>query len=168
MNFSVAALPRSGTAWIASVLNLCPDICCVHEPVDCNTHVPKMTYKHTGQSGSHLLAPDYGDVDADYSVYIDRDEDDVFDSIEAIYDTVDEDAFAYMVSMTDEYAAGCDMVVQFDKLFLTSTVAKIWESISELPFEADKVEMMLNMNVQRESLEYDFDPVFLKKLKGDL
>ena len=168
MIFQIAGLPRSGTAWIASVLNLCPDIMCIHEPVDNNVPAPKGSYSHSGQSGSHLLVPSYRDMEADLRIFIKRDSEDCVKSLQDIYgDVVTDSWMDCVVGPSIEYENKTDIIVNFENLFTEDAVKYIWESITEIPFCEDKVAPMFNMNIQRHSLEYDFDESVIECFNKD-
>jgi len=166
MIFQVAALPRSGTAWITAVLNLCPDIMCIHEPVDLQVPVPLNSYAHSGQSGSHLILPYCAAMEADLRIFIKRDSVECYESMDAAMDQIIgiSDYRKYLVEPSHEYEAFADLVVDFDELFKEETVRYIWEAISKMEFDSDKVRPMMNMNVQRQSLDYDFCENFIDQV----
>lgn len=164
MIYQCSGLPRSGSAWISAALNLAPDVLCVHEPLDKNVHTPESSYRHVGQAGSHLLVPKYRDMDADLRIFIDRDANDAYESLVAAVTDIDPGIFEEMIyNPSLEYRDKADIIIDFDKLFTEDAVKHIWESISDTPFQRDKILFMLNMNVQRHSLEYDFDGEFVKE-----
>lgn len=166
MIFQIAGLPRAGTAWIASVLNLCPDIMCVHEPIDQNVPVPQNSYDHSGQSGSHLLVPAYAAMESDLRVFINRAPADAYASMVEVIGGMNYDSYLkYMVGASREYEAMADIVIDFEELFTEAAVKYLWEIITEIPFNRDKALSMLNMNVQRESLAYDFDKKFTEEVQ---
>jgi len=166
MIFQIAGLPRSGTAWAASILNLCPDIICVHEPPDVNVPVPSGLYRHSGESGSHLLVKDYRDRHADLRVFIKRDNEHCYNSTRILFDEelTRESWDTKLTPMAIDYEKGADIVISFDKLFSLDTIKYLWKEISDSPFDDDKVSLLLNMNIQRESFEYDFEPEFVASL----
>lgn len=162
MIFQIGALPRSGTAWISSVLNLCPDTICLHEPIDRNVPVPEGSYENWGQTGSHLLMPSIADMEADIRIYIKRDVVAVYDSLDKVVGGVDPKVFkGTVVGAAEDYESDCDVVFDFESLFTEETVREIWGMVTNSAFPKDKVLTMLNMNIQRESLEYDFDQEYI-------
>ena len=165
MIFQIAGLPRSGTAWITAVLNLCPDIMCVHEPVDKQVPVPEESYVNTGQAGSHLILPYCAEMYADYRVYIKRDAGDAYESIASLFDISAEDYRSHMLNPAIEYEAFSDIVIDFETLFTEDAVKYLWESISSMEFQRDKALQLLNMNIQRESLDYDFTSSYIEQFK---
>lgn len=172
MIFQIASLPRSGTAWIASVLNLCPETICLHEPIDKNVPVPESSYENWGQSGSHLLMPSLADMDTDVRIYIDRDPVEVYDSLDKLIGGIDPQTFnSTMAGASEDYQLDSDIIISYKSLFTEESVKAIWEIVTNSPFPKDKVAVMLNMNVQRDSLEYDFDEEYIDefiKLKGGM
>jgi len=166
MIFQIGALPRSGTAWITAVLNLCPDIMCIHEPVDLQVPVPQNAYTHSGQSGSHLILPYCAAMEADLIIFIKRDSVECYESMASVLDEVVTigEYRKYLVEPSHEYEAFADLVIDFDELFNEQTVRYIWEAISEKEFDVDKVRPMMNMNIQRESLDYKFCENFIDQV----
>lgn len=166
MIFQIAGFPRSGTAWAAAVLNLCPDIICVHESPDLNVHVPVGLYRHSGESGSHLIVGEYRDRDADLRIYVDRDGDECYNSTRILFEEElqREEWDMRLTPLADEYKGIANIVVDFDKLFSLDTIKYLWKEISDSPFDHDKVSLLLNMNIQRESFDYDFEPRFAESL----
>jgi hypothetical protein len=167
MKFQIAGLPRSGTAWVASVLNLCPDVICVHEPPDLNVPVPVGLYHHCGESGSHLLVPDYRDEPADLRIFLKRNERHCYNSTNILFDdAMTRDSWLEtLIPLAHEYERKSDIAIEFDQLFRIEAVKYIWNEISDSRFDEDKVSLLLNMNIQRESLEYKFSPKFANSLK---
>ena len=163
MIFQIAGLPRSGTAWITAVLNLCPDIICVHEPVDQQVPVPEESYMHTGQAGSHLILPYCSAMEADLRIFIKRNLSEAYDSINSLFEISVEDYRKFMVVPSYEYEAFADIVVDFDNLFTENVISYLWESISSMEFQRDKALQLLNMNIQRESLDYDFTKNYIEQ-----
>lgn len=165
MIFQIAGLPRSGTAWIASVLNLCPDVICVHEPVDRNVPIPQESYTNTGQAGSHLLLPKWANMESDLRIYINRAPADAYSSMVEVLGGMSWETYLRRIAApAREYEEMADIVIDFDALFTEGTVMCLWEYISDLPFQRDKVASMLNMNIQRESLDYNFDKKFQEEV----
>jgi len=166
MIFHISALPRSGTAWIASVLNLCPDIMCVHEPVDGKVPVPEKAYRHNGQSGSHLLMPNVGR--ADLNVYIQRDPDECYNATSVVMPVpmADRDYWnKTLVRLATECQGNADVVIFYENLFTIAAVRYLWETISDEPFEQDKVAQMIGKNVQRQSLEYEISDDSMNEMR---
>lgn len=165
MKFQIAGLPRSGTAWLASVLNLCPDVICVHEPADNNVPKPSGIYPNEGESGSHLLIPKCRDEHADLRIYINRPLEESFASLVKVTDgNVDAEWWdSSVIALAEEYIQKADMIFDFNNLFTEDTVSEIWKAVSSSAFESDKVRLMCGMNTQRNSLEYDIDEAFMNK-----
>jgi len=169
MNFQIAGLPRTGTAWIASVLNLCPDIICVHESADKNVHVPVYKDKHYGQTGSHLLLPKYMGKETGLKVFIERDQEEcLLSSALVLEKDIDLKEWRKLVWNALNYKEKADIVITFDNIFTLKAVELIWKEISDCEFDYDKVTLMLNMNIQRHSLEYNFDPEFVESFNESM
>ena len=132
-----------------------------------NVPIPEDTYKNSGQAGSHLIAPGYANMDADLKIYIDRNSDDCFNSCAKIFDCSDLVNWDETVVKNGErYKNNCDMIIGFDALFKTEAMKYIWETISDSPFQKDKVNALLNMNIQRNEHNYNFSPEFLEAFTG--
>lgn len=162
--FQIAGLPRSGTAWITAVLNLCPSVICVHEAIDKNVPVPKNEYSSVGESGSHLLLPDFVNKKVDFRLFIYRDYSDSYDSLCKATDTdIPIDWWnEFLTPLAREFFNKSDMVIEFESLFTIEGIKKIWSKVTKDPFEEDKISLMLGMNVQRNLLEYDLEEKFIE------
>lgn len=167
MKFQITGLPRSGTAWLAAALNYAPDVVCVHEPVDMRVPEPKGVYRATGEAGSHLLVPEWRDRETDLRVFIHRGTAESHRALKAATgDDVPEQWFNdRLLPNARDYFELADVVLDFSDLFCFASVRKVWERVSEHKFDADKVAMLLGMNIQRNSLEYDFDEGFINAVK---
>lgn len=142
---------------------------CVHEPVDGKVPVPEKAYKHNGQSGSHLLLLDIGK--ADLNVYLHRDPDECYNSSSVVLPSpmLDKGYWdSVMVPMAMEWKDRADVVICFENLFTVHAVRYLWETISDEPFEQDKVAQMLGKNVQRQSLEYETSQELIDEVRGIL
>ena len=170
MRFQLAGLPRSGTAWLSAVLNYAPDVMCVHEPVDLNVPVPVDGFRSMGVAGSHLLVPEYRDMPSDLRVFISRSPRESNKSLErlGLGLGLGEGMFHRMEDLGYEYADMCDIIIPFGKLFQIGTVFDLWYKVSNADLPTDKIMAMMNMNVQRNSLQYDFDPRFLESVGGSM
>jgi len=164
MKFQITGLPRSGTAWITSVLNLCPSVICVHEEVDKNVPLPKETYSSVGESGSHLLLPDFRNKKVDFRLFIYREPTDSYNSLcRATNTEIPMDWWNdFLTPLATEFFNKSDMVIEFESLFTLDTVKKIWNKVTDETFEEDKISLLLRMNLQRNSLDYDFNEEFMK------
>jgi len=161
--FQVTGLPRSGSAWLSAALNYAPDVICVHEPVDRRVPEPKGEYRGVGEAGSHLLVPEYREREADLRVFIHRDAGECHEALSrAMGEEVPVDWFNDgLLPLGRDYLQQADIVLDYNDLFCFANVRKVWEKVSAHKFDADKVAMLLGMNVQRNSLEYDFEPAFM-------
>lgn len=170
MQIQIAGMPRSGTAWLATVLNFASDVMVVHEGPDKNIPVPSMAFKHSGQAGSHLLIPSLRDLHADLRVYLDRDSEVCYDSTDVLFDDMVpiETWNEEIRDRAEKYKLGADFTIKFENLFTVRAVKFVWESVTEQRFEEDKVRAMLNMNVQRHCLEFDIDEKLINELKGEM
>ncbi len=170
MKFQISGLPRCGTAWITSVLNFCPSVICVHEEVDKNVPLPKGSYKSVGESGSHLLLPDFRNKKVDFRLFIYRDPNDSYNSLSrATGDEIPMDWWNnYLTPLAEEFFNKSDMVIEFKSLFNLDTVKKIWNKVTDESFEEDKVALMLGMNLQRNSLDYDFNEEFISMVTNHI
>jgi hypothetical protein len=137
---------------------------CLHEPIDDNVPVPEDSYENSGQSGSHLLMPEYSAMESDLRVFIKRNSADAYDSMCAVIGGIDIETYRKIIyEPSREYEAFADIVIDFDNLFTEDAVKYVWNTISDRPFQRDKVLHMMNMNVQRESLDYSFGDKYIKK-----
>jgi len=170
MKFQISGLPRSGTAWITAAVNLSPSVICVHEGIDKNVTLPKESYKSVGESGSHLLLPDFSNKKVDFRLFIYRDANDSYNSLCRSTDTeIPLDWWNnFLMPIAEEFFNKSDMVIEFKSLFTLDTVEKIWNKVTDESFQEDKVSLMLGMNLQRNSLDYDFNEGFINMVKNHI
>ena len=168
MIFQITALPRSGTAFIASFLNLHPECFCHHDIAADREDWKEYTdfldrkWEFVGEVST------YGWLPRAYrhgvtKVLIQRDPTEVKKSVEKITNQRTElDVYIRAAESAQKWAdEGKALVVPFTRLFTLDTLGLIWDHVfvgSFTPFPIEKARLALTMNTQRQ------DP---KKAFGD-
>ena len=168
MIFQVTAQPRSGTAFVASFLNLHPECFCHHDLAadrdDWKEHSEFLNKKweFVGEVSTYGWLPRAYRPDGP-KVYIKRDPTEVKKSVEKIMGNRTElDVFIRAAEAALEWAQKNNaLVIDFKRLFTLDALGLIWDHVftgSFHPFPIDKARLALTMNTQRQ------DP---KKAFGD-
>lgn len=157
--FLVGALPRSGSCWIATVLNLSSEGRCLHEgpayyenPIH---EIKGFNGQCSGDCGSHVMIEDYNRLPA-RRVFIHRNKEAVKRSTLAFFQRCNGEQFYQDKLIDDLYEQALEWVRQFQplvipyhELFLIRSVERIWKHcMPELEFPKAKAEQLLSVNIQ--------------------
>lgn len=152
--FFIAALPRSGTTWLANFFTTA-GVFCHHEGMvgceDMEQYAQRLAmrdYYQVGDSDS-LLAPFMPLVRDRFPggiwVGIDRDVTEVAMSHLKLGLPVPSEE---MLAQHRKCLSCCDFVVPFKDLFLTETLRNLWQNVTGLRFDSNRAEMLLRMRVE--------------------
>lgn len=156
--FVIGALPRSGTAWVAMVLNLSPYVACSHEapfPDEETWGNDATPLLAVGSAGSHI--PSVAIPEDCVRVAIRRNTTDSFHSCKKLlpdYSLLDH---ATVAALYEAYESTCDLVIPFEELFLEKTMRNLfnWSGGGAKP-PIGKIRLALEMNIQLGELDYNF------------
>lgn len=117
-DFHVGALPRSGTAWIATALNMYENVMCFHDALT-NVDYPYRSIPHTvhrykqlgDSSSAACLFPEMSEK----KIYIVRHPDSVRDSMEEL--GILDEHFDNIYDICTTWAEQADLTIQFKVLF---------------------------------------------------
>jgi len=156
--FFIVALPRSGTAWLSNFLTWGNSFC-FHEALYgcCSLDRYEEILVNTGAryaggaetAAASLLPAIYDRFPSAKYVFVMRDVDDICASLGRI--NIDSQGVKNMVM---PFWWGLDnvansLVVQFESLFISTTMHKIWNHIGiDQPFPIARFEMLRNMHVE--------------------
>lgn len=163
-NFLIGALPRSGTAWIATLLNMHSGVFCYHDLVATATGdsyakaLQKPGFMAVGDCSSAALAPAFDDVQA-RRVFIERDEEACAESLVKVMGDGAMAAFdASRKAANDWVEKFVPQIISFKGLFLDEDAVRIEEAerlveaATGLPLNHRVWEFMKHLNVQIEGL----------------
>jgi hypothetical protein len=154
--FQISGLPRSGTAWIATVLSLSPDVTCYHEALmqgDPETLLRNAPTKYAGDCSTYGFMPKRVIEDAK-KVVICRDPCECFVSAEnAFKRSIDVLTQNALVRRFDQFFFDDDhgfVAVEFPALFTAQIVKRILEYCCPgATIDPIKLQLALSMNIQR-------------------
>lgn len=172
----IHAIPRSGTAFISTMLNLNPNCIAYHEIVEKTANHRKIIqdaqnkYDHVADVNTiGWMLRDYSP--ADINICIRRDTASSFNAVRKVV-RGEINRFAYRVcankldSWAIEYGA---VIVRYEHLFRMDTLAAIWHHCFEDDvFPADKVEVLLSLNIQIQSTSNISSEQFIKRLREEM
>lgn len=142
-DFLVIGLPRSGTAWLSTLLSYGRESLCIHEP-QCHLALTGGLLKHArrtyGMLGAATTCGNLSGFSAPRMVMVERDHDDSWEALVNSIDIPDEklegarETFEMAVRAMDFYRDGCH-VVRFEDLFDPAGSAGVWNYVfgSNLP-----------------------------------
>lgn len=152
--FFIAALPRSGTTWLANFFTTA-GVFCHHEALlgceDMEEYARRMSLR------------DYyavGDSDSAMCRFMPRVRERFPD---ALWVGIDRDVTGVAMSLAQfglpppspetcdlhrKCLESCDFVVKFPDLFLTETLRNLWQNVTGLRFDARRAEMLCGMRVE--------------------
>ena len=154
MNFFILGLPRSRTAWLANFMTYGVSFC-YHEGIDGCRTVQAYADKLGSSKGDATTGAVLFDLDKHFpkakKLIIEGDIDKAIEYAEDTYKLDNRDWLCYMKSRLDK-AQG--MRINFNDI--DSNLQDIWEYLSDEPFNADRANVLLNMNIQKQN-PYKFD-----------
>lgn len=161
--FFITALPRSGTTFLANFFTH-GGVFCWHEAAcgasDMETFRNRMSlrdYYMVGDSDSslcHFHAKVRDAFPDAYWVGIDREPTQVAASLFSSFGWPGNDPFNEMVEKHRKTLESCDMVVPFDRLFLTETLRDLWQNVTNLTHDERRAAMLVEMRVQPDLARY--------------
>jgi len=154
--FQISGLPRSGTAWIATVLSLSPDVTCYHEALmhgDPKILLRNAPTKYAGDCSTYGFMPKQVIWDAK-KVLIFRSPFDSFVSAEnAFKRKIDVATQNALVRHREQFFFDNDhgiFAVEFHELFTAEIVNRILEYCCPgATIDPIKLQLALSMNIQR-------------------
>ena len=171
MKFAIGAYPRSGTAWLSTMLNLHSGVMCSHDALEWvelpykDIHSRFANYESVGDSSSSCCLIDWPDDVV--RIYIHRHRDPVTASMDAL--GMADDAFIASLAICDEWAKTARYHIHFDDIFAGTDKQRllICESILSvcapgIIFDRDKVLNLLRHNVKLNRCEpsmYDHEAI---------
>ena len=170
----IYGLPRSGTAFISTMLNMNPRCIAYHELFEKTDQAPAIidrmlkAYTYVADCNTHgWLMKDYrpGDV----RICIRRDTDSSIKAVEKrIKKKIDLRKYDYFATKLDQWALESDaMVVYYEHLFTLDTLGRIWDRCfkgSDL-FPVYKVAALLELNIQMNSMDTILSDAFKEKFR---
>lgn len=174
----IAALPRSGTAFLTVMLNLAPNCLAFHELM-----VTDEGWKSTlrglalrsegsqqvyGDVGTYQFAPG-AMIEGSEKVYVRQDHEQSRERVKKAFG-YDPGSFKHLSEIAEKWADTHDaLVIEHDELFDRISLGRIWRRCnpwSEFPEE--KVAVLLQMNIQRFKGEEIYAMDALKGREGEL
>lgn len=158
-------MPRSGTAFIATLLNLCPTAIAFHE-LACDDDDWKSTLEaarvgndYVADCGTYQFLPKASSPES-AKVYIDRPIEESRNACEfAVGYRIDLRAYRSMQAIAEDWVAEHHpLVVNFASLWNLSSMETIWNHCFDgrERFPADKVRLLMLNNIQRHEPEKAF------------
>jgi len=151
MDFIIGALPRSGTAWLATALNCHPEIVCYHEAEKYSS----VTYKHPGKKVGNCssAAPLMSQGDPPLRISLVRDEGEAFASLIQVVPELRE--WELILEAFWDWDAQADLRIRFDDLFTLDPYWQICEALGLETKASDntKVRQLCKLNVQLNSID---------------
>jgi hypothetical protein len=164
-NFFVIGLPRSRTAWLANFLTYDGNFC-YHEGVGgCSTieEYKDKLGKDKGDSNTGLMMFDFEKYFPDVKVIvIDSTIDNAVEFAEKVYGT---DIKKSMLKAKDRLDSIKGLHISLDDI--NDSLKKIWEYVSVKPFNKDRADMLVKLNIQVND-PFDFDIEAIHKLRGNV
>lgn len=168
MIFHIAALPRSGTAFLSTLFNLSPDVLCYHEAVTLfEDMVAQMEEDEkggliVGDCSSALMYPRFDDVPAK-RVWIDRGPHEAsLSARNTALGDIPKNEFDLKWKYCLENAARwrqkhAPLMVHYEDLFTLPMLESIFNFATNgcAGFPKQKAEILLRNNIQRASLKYN-------------
>ncbi len=165
MNYFIAALPRSRTAWLAEFMTHGESYCFHEAMANCSTHAEVMNklsgYKHVGNSDSGLMFFPIKKYYPDSPVLIvERDLDEICDSLEKI-GLFNDNAYRFLVE--------CKRLL--DKMdgrrvdFHAMNYKEIWEYLVGDGYDSERADRLDKINVQH--INYNADIRSMNSLIGE-
>jgi hypothetical protein len=152
--FQISGLPRSGTAWIATVLSLSPDVTCYHESLmqgDPETLLRNAPTKYAGDCSTYGFMPRMI-IPSASKVFINRP---IAECVECATKSFqraqDEQTWKNMVRSVADFLQNWKLgFVPFESLFQESTVNQIVDYCCPgATIDPIKLKLALSMNIQR-------------------
>jgi len=177
MIVQVTALPRSGTAFITTMLNLCPHCEAVHELITTDRNWRNTVQIMADRPETGFVFADVGtyqflpkaSIGTSRKVYIRQDHVAARAKARAAF-KFDPGPLDWLATSADEWAIHCiALVIPFEQLFEMQTLMKIWDwCLPGNPFPESKVRTLLSMNVQRMNPDVVFAKDALKGREDEL
>lgn len=152
--FFVSGMPRSGTAWVSALINICPAAYCLHEGEaqyreGLVRHLQCRDEFYAGDSAPTALAAKFDGLSA-RRVAILRPLDEVQAATKiALHGLVSEDAVnSHYRDLQTWISRHSPLLIAFDELFTLAGAAKVWEHL--LPreyFPEDKIAILIRNRV---------------------
>jgi hypothetical protein len=153
-SFQITGYPRSGTAWVASVLNTSPDILAYHESIIQNSF-DYLDYDYVGDCSSEILFSGFDENPNNVKIVIARDLDECKSSMLECTLPTTEEQWNRIEEQFDERLAEANMVVLFDDLFNLKAIDTLFERIApEAKEDHVKMLQLITMNVQLNTIDY--------------
>lgn len=164
MKFCVLALPRSRTAWLANFLTY-GDLFCYHDGLESVSSIEEYTKKVEGKGDSNtgLIMFDFLEHHPDCKIII------IDTSIDASVSFIKEnygiDSHNEMLFMKKRLDALDGLHIPYDDI--NTRLQEIWEYVSDEPFNKERADMLLKLNVQINELPHS-TPEELNSLMRDM
>lgn len=163
--FVITGLPRSGTAWIAMLLNLHTGVFCYHDAVATaatDSYADALSipgFKAVGDSSSAAMAPAFDDLVAE-RIFIHRDEEQCRESLHKVMGDLATPAFeAARIHAVEWIHKFNPTMINYDYLFEANRLsereneaAMLVETATGLPFNKRAWDFARHLNVQIEGL----------------
>ena len=173
----IFALPRSGTAFVATMLNLNPRCMAfheLHEKADQSRQIIERmmkVYKYVGDVNTHgWLMKDQ--MDSDIRIVIRRDTSQSINAVVRRMNVVlDENIYRAHADKLDQWAINeRAMVVNYENLFNLDTLRDIWNHCFDdsEQFPVNKVDMLLSLNIQMQNTDNIKSEQYINRLKNDM
>jgi len=159
--FQIGGLPRSGTAWIASVLNTIPNVYCYHEA--CVYGKPKDVLETTkgfdyiGDASSAVILDDYK---APVRIVIERDQFHALNATKAAFKSFEHKNWLEIVCRFAAWKMNADLVIPFGDLFTGEAVMDIMEMCCPSSrIDQGKLNQLIKMRVQLSDFNYNITDI---------
>ena len=173
---NVFGLPRSGTAFVSTMLNLNPRCIAYHELYEKTPQyhqtIARMlrAYSFVADCNTHGWLTKYP-MPASKTVVVWRDPKQSFQATQKrIGQPLDAPSWDWCARKLEQFSKNEDvMVVYYENLFSLHTMGTIWDYLfsgTEL-FPVYKVANLLELNIQMQNMDIIESPIFVEKFKED-
>lgn len=135
--FFIFSTPRSGTAWLSNFLTY-GDCFCQHEPL-INGKMEYLDYPVSGAIDTGAQIVGYSPPDDVEVFYLGRCEREIQKSL----------VKANLPIYNLRNYRSKDLDFEYSKLFDLAYLEILWITVTKLPFNSDRAEMLIEMNIQR-------------------
>ena len=163
-NFFILGLPRSRTAWLANFLTFDGNFC-YHEGLDgCYTieEYKDKLGKNKGDSNTGLMMIDFENTFPNSKVIII--DSTVTNAVKFTKNVYGTDIKELMLKAKERLDSMKGLHIRIEDI--NDSLKKIWEYVSTKPFNKERADMLVKLNIQVDN-PYDFDKEAMKKFIGE-
>ncbi len=152
----VTGLPRSGTAFVSTLLNLHPDCLSYHELASYSRNwrdelmIMRSEYEYVADCNTYGCLAEYA-FHTDLKIYIQTPVEYSLRSSEKLLGQSLTDQVEFFSDLLDAGLEWADLVIQREDVFSLNGMQVIWEAVFGDPFPEYKAAQLLKLNVQHHS-----------------